>query len=325
MGALLLIIFLASLALAFILSGMEAGVFSLSRWRIRHQMRSGNRRAGLLYGYLENPDEFLWTILVGNTVASILAVSLMAWFFYDHLARWPALLIAALAGSVLVFYAAFELLPKTIFRAFPNRLCMFLAAPFRLIHLLFKPLVAVLMFVVGNFPQGSGATRIFGHVFSSREEMRWVMQESAPGLTAEERVMINRVLDLEKMSVGQIAVPLRKVVTVTARTSLPDVLKVGKETGYTRLLVCNEERTRVVGIISLRMILRESKLDEAKTAADHMTATLTFDAQTRLESALRQMQRMSQHLAVVTGPDKREIGAVSLQDILKVIFGEVSA
>jgi magnesium and cobalt exporter, CNNM family len=324
MDALLLIIFLASLALAFILSGMEAGVFSLSRWRIRHQMRSGNRRARVLHGYLENPDEFLWTILVGNTVASVIAVSLTALFFYERLNRWPALLIAALAASVLLFYAFFELLPKTIFRAFPNRLCMFMATPFGLIQLLFKPLVAVLMFVVGNFPQGSGAARIFGYVFSSREEMRWVMQEAAPGLTPEERVMINRVLDLEKMSVGQIALPLRKVVTVTTKTPISEVLKVGKETGYTRLPVRDEERNRIAGIVSLRVILRDPKLDETKTAADYMTPPLTFDAQTRLESALRQMQRMSQHLAIVIGPDKREIGAVGLQDILKVIFGDVT-
>jgi magnesium and cobalt exporter, CNNM family len=324
MDALLLIIFLASLALAFILSGMEAGVFSLSRWRIRHQMRSGNRRARVLHGYLENPDEFLWTILVGNTVASVIAVSLTALFFYERLNRWPALLIAALAASVLLFYAFFELLPKTIFRAFPNRLCMFMATPFGLIQLLFKPLVAVLMFVVGNFPQGSGAARIFGYVFSSREEMRWVMQEAAPGLTPEERVMINRVLDLEKMSVGQIALPLRKVVAVTTKTPISEVLKVGKETGYTRLPVRDEERNRIAGIVSLRVILRDPKLDETKTAADYMTPPLTFDAQTRLESALRQMQRMSQHLAIVIGPDKREIGAVGLQDILKVIFGDVT-
>ena len=323
MRSVLLMIFVASLALAFILSGMEAGVFSLSRWRIRHHMRAGNRRARALYGYLENPDPFLWTILVGNTIASVTAVSLMVMFFYQQLARWPALFIATLVGSVLLFYGAFELLPKTIFRAFPNRLCMFMAAPFRFVYLLFKPVVALLMAVVGNFPQGSGAARIFGHVFSSREEMRWVMQESAPGLTPEERMMINRVLDLEKMSVGQIALPLRKVVTVSTRTPISEVLKTGKETGFTRLPVRDHDKNRIVGIISLRVVLRDPKLDETKTAADYMSPALTFDVQTRLESALRQMQRMSQHLAIVIGPDKREIGAVSLQDILKMIFGEV--
>src|SRR3954465_12299232 len=145
MDAALLILFIASLMLAFVLSGMEAGVFSLSRWRIRHHMRSGNQRARALYGYLENPDPFLWTILVGNTIASVTAVSLMVMFFYQQLARWPAVFVLALGGSVLLFYGAFELLPKTIFRAFPNRLCMFMAAPFRFVYLLFKPVVALLM------------------------------------------------------------------------------------------------------------------------------------------------------------------------------------
>jgi CBS domain containing-hemolysin-like protein len=248
----------------------------------------------------------------------------MVMYFYERLNRWPALLILTLAASVVLFYAVFELLPKTIFRAFPNRLCMFLAVPFRLIHLIFKPLVAVLMLVVGSFPQGSGAARIFGHVFGSRDEMRWVMQEAAPGLTTEERVMINRVLDLEKMSVGQIALPLRKVVTVRPRTPITDVLKVGKESGHTRLPVRDDERNRTEGIISLRVVLREPKLDEAKTAANYMTAPLIFESHTRLESALRQMQRMGQHLAIVSGPDKSEIGVVSLQDILKAIFGDVA-
>jgi CBS domain containing-hemolysin-like protein len=35
------------------------------------------------------------------------------------------------------------------------------------------------------------------------------------------------------------------------------------------------------------------------------------------------MQRSGQRLAIVLGRDQREVGIVSLQDILKVIFGEV--
>src|SRR5262245_30966873 len=115
MESLMLMVFAGCLAISFILSGVEAGLFSLSRWRIRHQMRSGNRRARVLYEYLENPEEFLWTILVGNTVANVVATSLIVIFFYKYLSRWPVLFIAALVLSVLIFYAFFELLPKTIF------------------------------------------------------------------------------------------------------------------------------------------------------------------------------------------------------------------
>src|SRR5207249_3952111 len=68
--ALLWLLFAVCLALSFLLSGMEAGVFALSRLRIRQHMRAGRRSAKVLHDYLENPENFLWTILVGNTVAN---------------------------------------------------------------------------------------------------------------------------------------------------------------------------------------------------------------------------------------------------------------
>src|SRR6266851_3981628 len=66
------LVFAACLALSFLLSGMEAGVFALSRLRVRQQMRAGRRSAKALHDYLEHPENFLWTILVGNTVANFL-------------------------------------------------------------------------------------------------------------------------------------------------------------------------------------------------------------------------------------------------------------
>src|SRR5262245_55768346 len=64
------VLFGACLAVSFLLSGMEAGVFALSRLRIRQQARAGNSSAKLLHQFLEYPENFLWTILVGNTVAN---------------------------------------------------------------------------------------------------------------------------------------------------------------------------------------------------------------------------------------------------------------
>ena len=66
------LLFGVCLALSFILSGMEAGVFALSRLRIRRQMRAGRKSARVLHNYLEAPENFLWTILVGNTVANFM-------------------------------------------------------------------------------------------------------------------------------------------------------------------------------------------------------------------------------------------------------------
>jgi CBS domain containing-hemolysin-like protein len=51
---------------------------------------------------------------------------------------------------------------------------------------------------------------------------------------------------------------------------------------------------------------------------------LFLDEDLRVEVALRRMQRSGQRLAVVLNRERREIGIVTLQDMLKAIFGEVS-
>jgi CBS domain containing-hemolysin-like protein len=81
---------------------------------------------------------------------------------------------------------------------------------------------------------------------------------------------------------------------------------------------------RIAGIISMGRLLYQPDLDLNKPAADYVRPALYMDEDLRLEVALRRMQRSGQRLAVVLGRDQRELGIVSLQDILKLIFGEVS-
>ena len=70
-------------------------------------------------------------------------------------------------------------------------------------------------------------------------------------------------------------------------------------------------------------LLYLSDLDEKRPAADFVRPALYVEEDLRLESAMNRMQRSGQRLAVVLGRDQREIGIITLTDILKLIFGEV--
>ena len=78
-----------------------------------------------------------------------------------------------------------------------------------------------------------------------------------------------------------------------------------------------------MGILSLRTLLYQSDLDMARTAGDYVKPALYLDQSVLLEAALQRMQKSGERLAIVLGPGRREVGIVGLQDILKVIFGEV--
>ncbi len=314
------------LATSFLMSGMEAGVFALSRLRIRQQMRSGNPRAQALYAHLENPENFLWTILVGNTLANVSAFIIGVFALHQWLGRWPVLLCVALLAGGILFYALCELMPKTLFRLYPNRLCMMMAIPFRLVHLALKPLVSLMALFAGSLLRWSGGKRFTGHLFGNRDELRTVMQESAQSLTSEERTMINRVLDLQNLTVCQVAIPLAKAVTVSMETTVRDLFALSRERGFSRLPVwkTGAGRRRIAGLVLVRPLLFQSGLDENRTAAEFLKPALYLQDELRLEVALRQMQRTGQRMGIVVGPGGVELGLISLQDILKVIFGEVS-
>jgi CBS domain containing-hemolysin-like protein len=227
--------------------------------------------------------------------------------------------------GVLLFYAVCELLPKMLFRLYPNRLCLALALPFGALRLLLRPIVAVMAVFTRWLLWWTGGRRFTGHLFGTRDELRLVMQESAQGLTSEERVMINRVLDLQNLNVRQVTIPLESAITVPAEAPVKVLLALGRDKGFSRFPVWRTEagRRRIAGLVSLRSLLYEGVADESRPAGDFLKPALYLDDDVRLEVALRLMQRSGHRLAIVLGRDRRELGIVCLQDILRVIFGEV--
>src|SRR5205823_5185363 len=178
--------------------------------------------AKVLYGYLENPENFLWTILVGNTVANLIILGLVVTVSHSILRHHQVWFILTYSVIVFLFYAFFDLLPKMLFRTYPNRLCVGLARQFRLISLILRPMVAVVESSSRLLLRWRGGTVFTGRLFGNREELRQVMQESEQAFTSEERAMIKRVLDLQTVTVRQTMKPLAEAVTVNAAAPLTE-------------------------------------------------------------------------------------------------------
>ncbi len=323
--SLIWLVFAFCLILSFIFSGMEAGVLALSRLRIRQQMRAGRPSARVLHEYLENPENFLWTILVGNTLVNFLILGWLIARLHGALGQYRLSFVIVFAIAVFLFYTFFDLLPKMVFRMFPNRLCLMLARPFRFIHWLLRPLVALVEMFSGLLLRWRGGKVFTGHLFGNREELRLVMQESGQAFTSEERIMINRVLNLQNFTVRQVMIPVSQAVSVDAQMPVNKVLELCREHKVARLPVWDNRGgvRRIVGLVALNAIIFQPDVDLTKPVAEFIKPALFLDENVRLEIALRRMQRGGQRFAVILNRERREIGILSRQDVLKAIFGEV--
>lgn len=313
------------LGISFLLSGMEAGLLTLSRIRIRQLMHAGNRKASILHGYLEKPESFLWTILIGNTIAMVVVMTLLSVGLLAWLKDSPISLLVCWVLLVFDFYFLCDLVPKSLFMQFPNRLCMLLVGPFRFVFLLMKPIVLPVSWLVSLWTPHSAGKKITGQAFGNREELALFMQEAANGLSRDEKKMIHRVLNLPSITLGHIMVPWDMVETLKESDNLEIALEVCRRSSHTRFPVCRMEgsRKKVVGMLSLKKVLYQKEVDPNLDVGQFVQSGLFLESGCTLEEALKRMQKSGHRLAIVLDEKKREIGVVSLQDILGVLFGNV--
>jgi putative hemolysin len=311
------------LALWFLFAGMEAGVFNLSRWRIRQQMREGRRRAALLNEYLDHPERFFWTILVGSTLASIACVGLMANGIRYAVPGQGLAFWFTFAVAIYLLYVFGELLPKMLFRQFPNRLSMLAALPFRFVHILLSPVILLIERFTSFLVRWTGGKIFMGQLFRSRDELRSVMQESAGNLSSEERSMINRVLDLETTTLRQVATPLTALPTIRRNSTLQEAFTLYTQTQQDVMAVWDEGTRKVVGFIEIDDLLFESKKNSGEIR-EFVKPAMFLSQEMKLEAGLRRMQRGGKRMAVVMGLHNKEWGIVKVDDILRQIFGKVT-
>ena len=311
---------------SFLFSGMEAGVFALNRLRIRRLARAGKPSAKLLNHFLEQPERFLWTILVGNTLANFFILGWALAKLHEWFLGRSVLVVLLFAVVVFVFYAFFDLLPKMLFHAHPNSLCLSAARPFRLVNFTLSPLVSIVEGVSQAILRVTGGQTFTGRLFGNREELRAVMQESGRALTDDERTMINRVLDLQNFTVGQIARPLAETVSVEMQTPLREAIGIARGKNLSRLPVweLRDGKRRVAGLLDIGPLLYRENLDAETPVSNYMISAIFMHEGIRLEVALRLMQRAGQRVGIVLSRERNEIGIVALKDILKVMFGEMN-
>jgi CBS domain containing-hemolysin-like protein len=322
---LLLIVLPFCLATSFLCSGMEAGIFTLGRWRIAQQMRAGQPRAARLYAYLQNTENFLWTILVGNTLALFFAMWIIAVALVQQFASKPEFYWPSFLGAAFVFYGFCDLLPKTLFRRFPNRLCLAMSSPFRVLHIVLFPIVSLVESIANLLLRWTGGRTFKGHVFSSRNELRLLLEDTSGALTSEERGMIARVFDLHNIAVRQVAIPFARVPTLNVNDLVGDALSRFRDTPANILPVWNTDprQKRIAGFLEAKRVIFEPDLQLGDTILKHLSPAVYIDEDARLHDALRRLQRTGQRMAVVVSRERREVGLITVEEMLKVIFGEV--
>jgi Mg2+/Co2+ transporter CorB len=309
-------------------AGSETALTAVSRGKMHQMEKDGSVAAGHVNRLMENREKLIGALLLGNTFVNILVSSLTTALFEDKLGR-HAVAIVTLAMTVLILIFA-EVLPKTLAIARTDRFALTVAVPVRAVAAVLGPIVGTVQFLVWRLLRLFGVRREDAQTDAmAHDEIRGTvyLRHQEGTVERESRDMISGVLDLSELSVGDVMIHRKNMVTISADRSMIDIIRALARTPHARVPVWKDEPENIVGVLHTKAIVR-SVLDNRGSLAGIDIKSLIrppwFVPETMsLEELLDAFRERRSHFALVVDEYGVILGLVTREDVLDEIFGRI--
>ena len=303
-------------------SATEMAFSTLNRIRLKNMYSNEPKKYGKVYFLSEHFDGLISTILIGNNIVNIASATLATMLFTGLITSQELAGTVSTAVSTVVVLIFGEISPKSIAKRNPEYFAKF-AAPFLLVfYYILYPINKLIGFwqnFLGKIFKKKGDDNI------TDEELITYIDEAQTegGLDEYEGNLIRSAIEFDNMTVKDVFTPRVDVEAVDIEDSMSDVMKVFRDSGYSRLPVYQDNIDTIKGIINLRDFY-EAYIDGVSDFSKIITKTIIYVPDTmKISDVLRKLQMAKTHIAIVVDEFGGTMGIVTLEDILEQLVGDI--
>lgn len=325
-----LTIMLVALFFSALFSGLEIAFVSADRLRFELDVENRTFSSRILERFFRNPNIYISTMLVGNNIALVLYSTMMAHLIELLLPQgfitneFLLVVLETLVSTAIVIVVG-EFLPKSIFRSNPNGKLNILAFPIFLIYIILYPISLfttwvsrLLLMVFGIRIDKENTAKAFSKIdldFFVHSGLTGSEEDSQPD--SEVRIFQN-VLDFSNVKTRDCMVPRNEICAVEKGESWNSLRERFIETGYSKLLVFDEDMDHIIGYI------HSSELFRHKEDWNRHIQTMPFVPETlAAQKLMKQLMARKKSIAVVVDEFGGTSGMVSLEDIIEELLGDI--
>lgn len=315
----LLIIIICVLLSAFF-SASETAFNSVNQTRLKSLADKGSRSAARVLRLLENYDNLLSTILVGNNVVNIGATSvatvLCIRYFGEDRGSGMSTLITTI---VLLLFG--EISPKSLAKNSPESFAVFSAPILQVFRVILMPvnyLFGAWQKLLAKMIKPKDETAI-----TDDELMMYVKTAEQEGeIDNQESALIHNSIEFNEKEAEDILTPRVDMVAVEDTTSPEELRDVFRSTGFSRVPVYHEDVDHITGIIYLKDFYNSAE-GLPGDLRDLIRPVIYTTEHKPIGALLHEMQRKKIHCAIVIDEYGGTVGFVTMEDILEELVGEI--
>ena len=326
----------------------ELSLISARASRLRELAAEGNVGAQAALNLLSRPERLLATVQVGVTLAGLgagwagedtlyrLLMSMVQPMVTPRAEPWVHAAALVLAFLLLTFCMVVfgEVAPKNFGIKQAERYAV-VAAPLLLVfYRISQPFIYVLE------RSSNAVSRMFrlgaaGQTTHSVEELKLIASSvrAAGRIAGFEESALDRILDLQNLSVREIMVPRNDMVSLSVDASVDHALRTLIENQYTRVPVYEHTPEKIVGILHYkdllpvweerRLSIRTGRPNRAFQIRRLLRPHLVVPETKPLSQMLEEFRQGRSHMAMVVDEFGTIVGMVTVEDVLEQLVGRI--
>lgn len=321
-----ILIIIAALIGSALISASEAAIISVNRFRVRHRAEQGDPRAAAIVQITNEHTKFFGTILlIGNALNIIITAVGTALVINLWGNSGAVIAIATLSATVIIVVAA-ELTPKSLAVLGAERWSHLTSRPVLKLMRISGPVVWGFTLVPRVLTHALGGKEAFMTPTITEGELRMLIDVGESEGTVEESQgeMLENIFRFGESEVRDIMTPRNEIEWIEVGTTFAGFMEIYAKNPHTRFPVFDDDHDDVVGILSVKDVLRSIAVGDLKSEAPvtGLMRTPLFVPETKKQDELFQdMQDTGHKISLVVDEFGGIAGLVTLTKIVEQAIG----
>jgi len=305
-------------------AGTEISLSSVNRIHMMSMSSKGIKGADKVLRVLDNFDEALSVLLIGNNIAGVALATLSVVIARNIWDNGSSVGIVTVLTSFIVFLFG-EMIPKSFALSCNEKFALKSAGLLLFLMKLFKPLSFVLS-KISNL-----ATKPFGNALQNdvtinEDEITDIVENISENeeFDKETGELVKSAMKFSNLLARDVTIPFDDVLKITSNMKTEKILEVIKNTGHSRIPVV-DRKGNIKGILRIRKFLKSYISSGYKNVV--LASVIDYPYFVRddvvIDDLLRDMSNHRRNLAIVKDVDGNIVGIVTVEDILEELVGEI--
>jgi len=310
-----ILLLISTLLLSAFFSASETAYTSLSQAQLYSLSEKKGQR---IRNLLSTPGKMLATVLIGNTVANIIASVITTKITIEYFGSTALAISTGILTLFILFFS--ELVPKQIAIIHNERIAMLTLYPLIFLSWIVFPFIKISSFFSRLLSRSAKGTH---KTLTIQGLLSLVAQAEETGiLSSYHSSIINNSLQLSKLTVSSIMTHRLLVQSLEHSTTINEFLLQMEHIPFSRIPLYEKNAENIIGIVHIKSILRHANNPTLKLAKI-MYQPLYISDQKSITVVLNRLLSEKQHMTIVLDEFGGLAGIVTLEDILEEIIGQV--